>query len=78
MLTGHAPLNQHLSIIGLHSNPLHSQCNEAYVVCFYFSAIHTDVWGKFTLDPEDITNSMRFPNESLYTPYCRRESREIH
>ena len=61
ILTGHAPVQRHLSLMGLVTDPFCSYCNEeiesaSHFLCHcnYFAMIRTAIWGKPSLHPNDI------------------------
>ena len=64
LLTGHAQLNRHLSIMGSTSNPFCSYCDEAiesasHFLCYcnYFGLLRRSIWGKHCLHPMDIDSA---------------------
>ena len=64
VLTGHAWLNRHLSIMGLVKDPLCNQCDMAIesashflCQCDRYITLRQKVWGKPYLDPADIDHA---------------------
>ena len=61
ILTGHAPVQRHLSLMSLINDPFCSYCNKEIesashllCCCNYFAMIRTAIWGKPSLHPNDI------------------------